>query len=33
LNENLGEIPLSIEEKTKYGYGFDLNKYKTDYNI
>jgi hypothetical protein len=26
----LGEIPMSLEEKAKYGYGFDLTKFKID---
>ena len=25
-----GEIPMSFEEKSKYGYGFVLSKYKID---
>ena len=27
-SNELGEIPLSLEEMSKYGYGFDLDKYK-----
>lgn len=28
----LQEIPMSIEEKSKYGYGYDINRFKMDGN-
>lgn len=28
-----GEIPMSLKEKSIYGYGFDLSKYKIDPQI
>lgn len=28
--KDFGEIPLSLSEKSKYGYAYDLNKFKTE---